>query len=99
VGGNRVSTDAIAAVLRTHAAVAEAAVVAVEDAIWTTRLEGFVVLRTGETVDSKMLRNWLSQRLAPYELPRDIRIVDELKVDSSGKLSLQALRAAVRQEF
>ncbi len=48
VGGNRVSTEEVAAQLRRHDDVAQAAVIAVDDEMWTSRLVAFVVLRGGE---------------------------------------------------
>jgi acyl-coenzyme A synthetase/AMP-(fatty) acid ligase len=93
VGGNRVSTDGVAATLRAHPAVAQAAVVAIEDPTWTNRLEGFVVYRDARPVDGDALRAWMSERQPPYKVPRAIHVLDELPVDSSGKLSLRTLEA------
>jgi acyl-CoA synthetase (AMP-forming)/AMP-acid ligase II len=93
VGGNRVSTDEVAAALRGHEDVAQAAVVALEDAMWTNRLEGFVVKRAGAQSGPEELRAWLAERQPAYKVPRAIHLLDELPVDSSGKLSLQSLQA------
>ncbi|MCW2990657.1 MAG: O-succinylbenzoate--CoA ligase [Solirubrobacterales bacterium] len=95
VGGNRVSTEEVAAALRRHEAVGQAAVIAVDDAVWTTRLEAFVVLRAGAESDADTLRGWLGERMPAYKVPRSLRFIDEMPVDSSGKLSLQTLKALV----
>jgi acyl-CoA synthetase (AMP-forming)/AMP-acid ligase II len=95
VGGNRVSTEEVAAALRRHEEVAQAAVIAVEDQMWTNRLEAFVVLRQGSAPDAEALRAWLGERMPAYKVPRSLRFLEEIPVDSSGKLSLQTLRALV----
>ncbi len=94
VGGHRVSTEDVAAALRAHPDVAQAAVIAVDDDRWTTRLEAFVVLRD-QGPDEDVLTGWLRERVASYQVPRSLHLLDDLPVDSSGKLSLQTLRAMV----
>jgi acyl-CoA synthetase (AMP-forming)/AMP-acid ligase II len=95
VGGNRVSTEEVAAALRRHPAVGQAAVIAVEDPTWTNRLEGFVVLREGAAAEAGDLRAWLGERMPAYKVPRAMTFLDEIPVDPSGKLSLQTLKALV----
>jgi long-chain acyl-CoA synthetase len=95
VGGNRVSTEEVAAALRRHKDIGQAAVIAVEDQTWTNRLEGFVVLRASSDQDEDGLRAWLAERMPAYKVPRSIRFLDEIPLDSSGKLSLQKLHALV----
>jgi feruloyl-CoA synthase len=93
VGGNRVSTDEVEAVLRAHPEIAQAAVIAVEDRTWTNRLAGFVVAGGSHRLDEDSLRAWIGERQPAYKVPRTIHVLDELPVDSSGKLSLSALEA------
>ena len=85
VGGNRVSTEEVAAALRGHDAVGQAAVIAVEDPTWTNRLEGFVVLRQGAEAGADELRAWLGERMPAYKVPRAMTFIDELPVDTSGQ--------------
>jgi acyl-CoA synthetase (AMP-forming)/AMP-acid ligase II len=91
VGGNRVSTDEVAAALRGHAGVAQAAVVALDDPTWTNRLEAFVVPRAGANPTERELLDWLEARQAAYKVPRAIHMLAELPLDSSGKLAQQTL--------
>jgi acyl-CoA synthetase (AMP-forming)/AMP-acid ligase II len=91
VGGNRVSTEEVSAMLRAHADVAQAAVIAVDDPMWTSRLVGFVVARDGARLDAGALRDWMATRQPAYKVPRAIHLLPELPVDSSGKLSLRRL--------
>ena len=100
VGGNRVSTEEVAAVLQSNAAVANAAVVALDDPVWTTRLEAFVAFRTGQSLDEAALDAWARERLAAYKVPRRYHVLDELPTESAGKIALRALQelAERRQE-
>jgi acyl-CoA synthetase (AMP-forming)/AMP-acid ligase II len=91
VGGNRVSTEEVSAMLRAHDDVAQAAVIALDDPTWTTRLVGFVVARAGTELDATALRDWMAARQPGYKVPRAIHLLAELPVDSSGKLSLRRL--------
>ena len=91
VGGNRVSTEEVAAVLRANPSVANAAVVALDDPVWTTRLEAFVAFRADDFLDDAALDEWVRERLAAYKVPRAYHVLDELPTESAGKLSLRAL--------
>lgn len=71
----------------THDAVAEAAVIGVDDEQFGQRLIAFVVLRgTGETVTPDVLKQYVRDNLANYKVPRDITILDELPRNSTGKI-------------
>ena len=95
VGGNRVSTEEVAAQLRRHERVAQAAVVAVEDPMWTNRLVAFIV--PAGALEADDLRAWAGEHLAAYKVPREVRWLDELPVDRSGKVSLTRLHALAAQ--
>ncbi len=95
VGGNRVSTEEVAAVLRRHADVSQAAVIAVDDPLWTNRLEGFVVARPDAAADEEALKTWIADQMPSYKVPRSIHFIDDLPIDPSGKLSLQTLRSLI----
>ena len=92
VGANRVSTDEVAAELRRHPVIAQAAVIAIEDPVWTTQLRGFVITHTGEEIPEEELKNWLRERQPAYKVPRAFHHLSELPRDPSGKLSMQTLK-------
>jgi len=98
VGGNRVSTDEVAAALRTHEGVAQAAVVAVPDPTWTNRLVAFVVPRNQPAVSRDDLLAWLKDQQPIYKVPRTVIFIADLPVDSSGKVSLQKLQALAEED-
>jgi acyl-CoA synthetase (AMP-forming)/AMP-acid ligase II len=91
VGGNRVSTDEVTSVLRGHPALANAIVVAVDDATWGARLEAFVVPRAAPGTDLGELDGWMRERLPAYKVPRVFHPLDQMPTESSGKASLRTL--------
>ena len=84
-GGYKVSALEIEEVLRTHPAVAECAVVGVEDPDWGERICVAVEPR-GEGPRLEGLQEWARERLAPYKLPRDLRVVEALPRNAMGKV-------------
>lgn len=85
-GGFKVSALEIEEVLRTHPAIAECAVVAVEDPEWGERVCAAVEVRGGEELTLEALLPWARERLAPYKLPRALRAVDALPRNAMGKV-------------
>jgi acyl-coenzyme A synthetase/AMP-(fatty) acid ligase len=96
IGGNRVSTNEITSLLRSHADLADALVVAVDDPIWGSRLEGFVVAAPGTTVETAALESWLRGRVSAYKVPRRIHLLEQIPLDPSGKASLRTLADLAR---
>ena len=85
-GGYKVSALEIEETLRTHPAVADCAVVGIEDAIWGERVSAAVELRRGSTLTLEALQAWAADRLAPYKVPRDLRTVSEFPRNAMGKV-------------
>ncbi|MBX2905261.1 MAG: AMP-binding protein [Taibaiella sp.] len=90
-GGVNVYPAVVEDALLQHPAVRECAVVGVEDSEFGQRLVAFVVLKRAFGVTE--LVQWLKQRVARYELPREIRLVTELPYTAVGKPDKRALHA------
>jgi malonyl-CoA/methylmalonyl-CoA synthetase len=86
-GGYKVSALEIEEVLRTHPAIAECAIVGVDDADWGERICAAVELRGGAYLSLEALQAWSRERLAPYKLPRALRHVDALPRNAMGKVT------------
>ena len=84
-GGFKVSALEIEEVLREHPAIAECAVVGIEDEEWGERV-CLAVEAAGPLPPLPELQAWARQRLAPYKLPRDLRCVDVLPRNAMGKV-------------
>ncbi len=91
-GGENVAPTQVEAVLAEHPAVADAAVLGVPDAEWGEAVHARLVLRDGHTTDPDALRAHCAGRLARFQVPKVITIVDELPRTGSGKLRRADLR-------
>ncbi|MEO3757037.1 AMP-binding protein [Mycobacterium sp. B14F4] len=89
-GGFKVMPDDVRAALESHPAVLGAAVVGRRDDRLGETPVAMVELR--EPVGSEELLEYLRSRLARYEIPTDIAIVDRLPRTPSGKADLSAVR-------
>ncbi len=85
-GGYKVSALEIEELLREHPAIAECAVVGVEDADWGERVSVAVEVRGEAIVTLDALKAWAKDRLAPYKVPRDLRVVAALPRNAMGKV-------------
>jgi malonyl-CoA/methylmalonyl-CoA synthetase len=85
-GGYKVSALEIEEVLRTHPAVAECAVVGVDDDEWGQRVCLAYEPRGNERPDGDAIRTWGRDRLAAYKLPREVLPVTRLPRNAMGKV-------------
>ena len=77
-----------------HPSVREVAVVEAPDDEWGERVVAVVVTEPGTTLEVEMLREFLSQNLARYKLPRELRLVDDLPRNTTGKILKHVLRSS-----
>ncbi len=91
-GGYKVSALEIEDVLLTHPAVAECAVVGVEDPEWGERVAAALVLAPGGDLSLEALRSWGKERLAPYKVPSLALTLDELPRNAMGKVTKPAVK-------
>jgi 2-aminobenzoate-CoA ligase len=100
--GYNIGGPEVEAAVETHPNVLECAVVPRPDRERGSVVCAFVVLRSGVEGDSakvKEIQEHVKQTLAPFKYPRDIRFVDSLPRNASGKLQRFALRRVVEDEF
>jgi len=91
IRGQRVEPAEVELALRSHPAVADAAVVAVPDPAQGARMVAFVVA----TADVPSLRSQVAGRLPGWMIPSRIELVPALPLLKSGKVDRGALRAMV----
>jgi long-chain acyl-CoA synthetase len=90
-GGYSVFPQEIEAVLVSHPAVAEAAVVGVADADLGEEVAAFVSLKRAQRLSSAELHDYCKEHLARYKYPRRIHILTELPKGPTGKILKSAL--------
>ena len=92
-GGYKVSALEVEEVLRTHPAIAECAVVGVEDPEWGERICAAVERRGEADLTLAALQAWAKERLAPYKIPRALRSVPALPRNALGKVTKREIAA------
>ncbi len=96
VSGHRLSTGAMEAVLASHPAVAECAVIGVHDPLKGQVPRGFVVLKAGARIEEPALRDELvaavRDQIGPVAAFRDVDVVDGLPKTRSGKILRKPMR-------
>jgi malonyl-CoA/methylmalonyl-CoA synthetase len=92
-GGHKISACEIEEVLRSHPAIAECAIVGVDDLEWGQRVCCAAELRDGVTLGLDDLKEWARTRLAPYKIPRDLACVATLPRNAMGKVVKPAVAA------
>lgn len=86
-GGENVWPEPVEAALRRHPAVADAAVIGVEDLEWGQLVTALIVPRPGADAPSlPALRDWIKRDLPGFHAPRRLVLVDSLPRTSLGKL-------------
>jgi fatty-acyl-CoA synthase len=94
-GGENVAPAEVEAALLGHPAVAQAAVVGVEDARWGESGVAFVVVRAGMATDEQELLEHCAAQLSGFKVPTTISMVGALPRTALNKV----LRARLRQEL
>jgi acyl-CoA synthetase (AMP-forming)/AMP-acid ligase II len=94
-GGENISPAEVEAVLHTHPAIEEAAIIGVPDVDWGEQVMAIVVPRADSTLTVEEVIDWCRQRLAGFKAPASIHFVNELPRNPLGKV----LRKDLREQF
>jgi acetyl-CoA synthetase len=100
-GGYRIGPTEIEDALSRHPAVVMAAAIGVPDPVRTESIKAFVVLRHGFSESPQLvaeIRDFVRERLAKHEVPRDIEFVAALPMTATGKILRRELRDAERRK-
>lgn len=90
-GGENVYPQEVEEALAAHPAIADVAVLGVDDAEFGQRLVAWVVRADGAELTEEDVRAHVRDRLARYKVPRDIVFLDELPRGATGKVARRAL--------
>ena len=107
-GGVKVSARAVAAVLESHPAVREAAVMGIPDARWGSAVAAAITLRGVSAAQSAsdapratcdMLREFCTDKLGAAGTPKYLRIFADFPTASTGKPDLRAIYSMLYREY
>jgi acyl-CoA synthetase (AMP-forming)/AMP-acid ligase II/NAD(P)-dependent dehydrogenase (short-subunit alcohol dehydrogenase family) len=90
-GGENVFPQEVSDVLGRHPAVADVAVVGVDDEEFGQRLRAYVVTAPEEEPTEEELRSHVKQLLPRFQVPRDVLFVAEIPRTATGKVRARAL--------
>lgn len=91
-GGENVSSIRVEAVLQAHPAIARAAVVGAPDDRWGEAVTACVILNDGADLDEAEITAFARERLAGFETPKRIVVMDEFPETVGGKILKYKLR-------
>lgn len=97
-GGYNIYPREVEDVIAEVPTVAEVAVVGVADQDWGQRVVALVTARPGESVDPEVVLAHCRERMASYKKPKEVRVVTELPLNSTGKVAKKVLRAQLDLE-
>lgn len=98
-GGNKIFPSEVETIIEQHPDVEKCAVVAVEDSVKDFKPYAFIVPKTNSTVTSLQLDNFLSNRLAAYQRPRQIWIIDSMPLSFTNKIDKHQLKLLAKQNL
>jgi len=94
-GGELVAPREVVETLRTHPAVADAAVVGLDDPEWGERIAALVV--PDGDIDAATVRAHCRERLAAYKCPKTVAFAESLPRTVSGTVDREAVRDRLRE--
>ncbi|MDR2991256.1 MAG: long-chain fatty acid--CoA ligase [Burkholderiaceae bacterium] len=97
-GGENVYPAEVESALYEHPDIAEVAVIGAPDEQWGERVVAVVALKPGCTLTLEGLRDFTQTRLARYKLPRELRLVEALPRNPTGKVLKGQLRQTANQQ-
>ena len=102
VAGHRLSTGSMEQILAQHPAVAECAVIGLNDEIKGQKPAGYVVLKSGEEIPESLLRMELvamvRDQIGAVASFHDVTVVSALPKTRSGKILRKTIRQIVNRE-
>ncbi len=96
IGGENVFPREIEEVLNAHESVGASGVVGLPDPMRGEVPIAFVELREGKSFDEKALLMWCRERLAGYKVPSEIRLMEALPRNPTGKVMRRELKKLIK---
>lgn len=94
-GGENISPAEVEAVLHTHPAIEEAAIIGLPDVDWGEQVMAIIVPKADSPLTAEEVIDWCHQRLASFKKPAIVQFVPALPRNALGKV----LRKELREQF
>ena len=91
-GGYKLSALEIESTLLTHPAIRECAVVGVPDDTWGEAVAVAIVARDGEHIELPALKEWATERMSAYKIPKSLLLLEGLPKNAMGKVTKPAIQ-------
>ena len=76
----------------------EVAVVGVEDSEWGQHVTALLTVMPGANVSVEQVLDHCKASMASYKKPKDVRIVEEFPLNSTGKIAKKVLKEQLNAE-
>jgi long-chain acyl-CoA synthetase len=93
VAGLKISPIEIEAVLNSHPAVLDSAVIGIDDPLYGEVVKAFVVLKGNKSITERELIRYLSDKIANFKIPKSISIIEKMPRNNIGKIDKKQLKA------
>lgn len=90
-GGFKISALEVERQLLTHPHITDVAVIGAPDMVWGQRVSAVVKLRRGEMLSVRDLKEWARDTMAPYSIPTELIVVEEIPRNQMGKINKKEL--------
>jgi len=90
-GGENVYPEELEEVLMRNESIECASVIGISDEEFGQRLKAFIVLKEKSVLTEDMVLTWLQNKVARYQMPAQVKIVDALPTFSTGKVDKKQL--------
>ncbi len=91
-GGYKLSALEIEDTLLTHPAIRECAVIGVPDDTWGEVVAVAIVACDGEDIELPALKEWATERMSGYKIPRSLLLLKDLPRNAMGKVTKPAIQ-------
>jgi long-chain acyl-CoA synthetase len=91
-GGENVSPNEVERAIFSVPEVLECAVIGIPDMEWGERVTAFIRLKYGKTINAAQLKSYLKTKLAPFKVPKEYNVIDELPKSPLGKILKRELK-------
>ncbi|KAM7011289.1 malonate--CoA ligase ACSF3, mitochondrial [Passerculus sandwichensis] len=90
-GGFKVSALEVERQLLAHPHITDVAVIGPPDVVWGQRVSAVVKLRQGQMLSVRDLKDWARDTMAPYAIPTELIVVEEIPRNQMGKVNKKEL--------